>query len=314
MEFIYLFLLLASLYGLMILVQKWLSVPYTQIPFVTITSLLSVLYVAGLFGILWHVSHLVCLTGLGCLALHLYNAPRTFCRRLADRDSLLPLAAFGVLYFLSYFIWKDITFSVWDEFWWGIFTKIITTHDSLIAGYNEITNKDYPRISAILHYYVILFLRRGDFDEGTAIFAQTIIFLSAVPVFFAKKYNPLLLVLIACCFFCLFYLFVLPICLIYNDSMLGLCWGMSVILYLINRNRDKFICTSSPPMSTTFRTIAGQTGLTGMTLFFHNTVRTLRASAWRPSHSRSTRLPASEPASISSIENNAISATGTEKP
>ena len=239
MEFIYLLLFLASLYGLMILVQKWLSISYTQIPFVTITSLVSVLYVAGLFGILWHVSHLVFLTGLGCLALHLYNAPRTFCRRLADRDSLLPLAAFGVLYFLSYFIWKDITFSVWDEFWWGIFTKIITSHDSLIAGYNEITNKDYPRISAILQYYVILFLSCGDFDEGTAIFAQTIIFLFAVPVFFEKKYNPLLLVAIACCFFCLFYLFVLPICLIYNDSMLGLCWGMSVILYLINRNRDK---------------------------------------------------------------------------
>lgn len=238
MQFICLFLLLVSLYGLMILVQKWLSVSYTQIPFVTLTSLLSVLYVAGLFGLLWHVSHLVFLTGLGYFALRFYKW--TSCRHLADNNSLLPLAAFGVLYFISYFLWKNITFSEWDEFGWGIYTKIITTHDSLIAGYNDIPGADYPRISAILQYYFISFLSGGDFDEGTAIFAQTIIFSSAVPVFFSfRKHNPLLLVSIACCFYCLFYLFVLPICLIYNDSMLGLCWGMSVILYLINRNRDK---------------------------------------------------------------------------
>ena len=240
MQFIYLLLFLASLYGLMILLKKWLSIPYAQIPFVTIISLMSVLYVAGLFGLVLHVSYLVFLTGLGCFVLSLYNKPWTFCRRLADNHSLLPLATFGVLYLISWFIWKNITFSMWDEFGWGLYTKIITTHDSLIAGYNDISGADYPRITAILQYYFILFLRGGDFHEGTVIFAQTIIFLSAVPVFLNfRKYNLFLLILIACCFYCLFCLFVLPICLIYNDSVLGLCWGMSVILYLINRKQDK---------------------------------------------------------------------------
>lgn len=240
MQFIYLLLFLASLYGLMILTKKWLSVPYFQIPFITVMSLMSVLYIAGLFGLLWYVSWLVFLAGLGCFVLSLYNEPWTFFRRLADNHSSLPLSIFGVLYLISYFLFKNTYFSIWDEWGWGITTKIITTHDSLIAGYNHIDGMDYPQITAILQYYFISFLRGGEMNEGTTIFAQTIIFLSAVPVFlFFRKYNILLLVLITCCFFCLFYLFVQPIPLIYNDSVLGLCWGMSVILYLINRKQAK---------------------------------------------------------------------------
>ena len=240
MQFIYLLLFLASLYGLMILTKKWLPVPYFQIPFITVMSLMSVLYIAGLFGLLWYVSWLVFLAGLGCFVLSLYNEPWTFFRRLADNHSLLPLSIFGILYLISYFLFKNTYFSVWDEWGWGIFTKIITTHDHLIAGYNHIEGMDYPQITAILQYYFILFLCGGEMNEGTTIFAQTIIFLSAVPVFlFFRKYNILLLVLITCCFYCLFYLFVQPISWIYNDSVLGLCWGMSVILYLINRKQDK---------------------------------------------------------------------------
>ena len=241
MQFIYLLLFLASLYGLMILTKKWLSVPYFQIPFITVMSLMSVLYIAGLFGLLWYVSWLVFLAGLGCFVLSLYNEPWTFFCRLADNHSLLPLSIFGILYLISYFLFKNTYFSVWDEWGcWGIMTKIITTHDSLIAGYNHIPRMDYPQITTILQYYFILFLSGGEMNEGTTIFAQTIIFFSAVPVFlFFRKYNILLLVLITCCFCCLFWLFVQPIPLIYNDSVLGLCWGMSVILYLINRKQAK---------------------------------------------------------------------------
>ena len=239
---------LASLYGLMILVKKWLSLPYAQVPFVTILSLMSVLYVAGLFELLLQISWLVFLVGLVCFAMSLYKSTmgisrRTFFRRLIYDHSLFPLTAFSVLFLLSWFVFRNAYITVWDEFsFWGIFTKIATNYNSLIAGFNDINKADYPRITACLQYYFILFLKGGSFHEGTAIFAQTVIFWSAVPVFLSfRKYNVFLLCLITFCFYSLADVFAMPVYSLYADSVLGLCWGMSLILYLINRKQDKIV-------------------------------------------------------------------------
>ena len=236
----------------MILVKIRLSLPYAQIPFVTIISLMSVLYVAGLFGILLQISWFAFLTGLISFTLSLYNIVvgaqwRTFYRRLAYNNEFFPLVAFGILLLTSWFVFKNNYITRWDEFsFWSIFTKIATNYNGMIAGFNDINKADYPRISSILQYYFILFLNRGDFHEGTAIFAQVTLFSSAVPVFLSiRKYSILLLVPIACCFYCLFYLFAVPVSSLYNDSVLALCWGMSMILYLINENRTKSLIITS---------------------------------------------------------------------
>ena len=242
--------LLASLYGLMILVRKWLSLPYAQVPFVTIISLTSVLYVAGLFGFLWYVSWFVFLAGLVCFALSLYKSTlgipsRTFFRRLIYDHSLFPLRAFGVLFLLGWFVFRNAYITEWDEFsFWSIFTKIAVNYNAMIAGFNDINKADYPRITALLQYYFTLFLRGGRFHEGTAIFAQTVIFWSAVPVFLSlpsRKYNVFLLCLITFCFYFLVDVFAQPVFSLYGDSVLGLWWGMSILLYLINGKRDRVV-------------------------------------------------------------------------
>ena len=121
--------LLASLYGLMILVRKWLSLPYAQAPFVAIISLMSVLYVAGLFGLLWYVSWFVFLAGLVCFALSLYKITlgipsRTVFRRLISDHSLFPLTAFGVLFLFSWFVFRNSYITSGDKFsHWALFTK-----------------------------------------------------------------------------------------------------------------------------------------------------------------------------------------------
>ena len=241
---------LASLYGLMILVRKWLSIPYAQVPFVTIISLMSVLYVAGLCELLLQISWLVFLVGLVCFALSLYKntvgiSRRTFFRRFISDHSLFPLTAFGVLFLFSWFVFRNAYITQWDEFsFWSIFTKILTNENSMIAGFNDINKADYPRITALLQYYFLLFLRGGSFHEGTAIFAQTVIFGSAVPVFLSlpsRKYNVFLLCLITLCFYSLIDVFVLPVSSLYADSVLGLCWGMSMLLYLMNRKQDRVV-------------------------------------------------------------------------
>ena len=240
--------LLANLYGLMILVRKWLSLPYAQAPFVTIISLMSVLYVAGLFGLLWQVSSFVFLAGLVCFALSLYKGTlgipsRTFFRRLISDHSLFPLTAFGVLFLFSWFVFRNAYITEWDEFsFWSIFTKIAVNYNAMIAGFNAINKAEYPRITALLQYYFLLFLRGGSFHEGTAIFAQTVIFLSAVPVFLSfRQYNVFFLCLVTFCFYSLVDVFAQPVFSLYGDSVLGLCWGMSILLYLINRKRDRVV-------------------------------------------------------------------------
>ena len=239
---------LASLYGLMIFVKKWLSIPYAQVPFVTIISLMSVLYVAGLFELLLQISWLVFLVGLVCFALSLYKSTvgissLTFFRRLIYDHSLFPLTAFGVFFLLSWFVFRNTYVTGWDEFsFWSLFTKIATNYNSIIAGFNDINKADYPRITALLQYYFILFLKGGNFHEGTAIFAQSVIFGSAVPVFLSfRKYNVFLLCLITFCFYSLVDVFLLPVYSLYADSVLGLCWGMSILLYLMNRNQDRVV-------------------------------------------------------------------------
>ncbi len=245
-----LIVLLASLYGLMILVKKWLSIPYAQVPFVTLISLMSVLYVAGLCELLLQISWLVFLVGLVCFAMSLYKntvgiSRRTFFRRFISDRSLFPLTAFGVLFLFSWFVFRNAYVTQWDEFsFWSIYTQVATNYNSMIAGFNDINKPDYPRITALLQYYFLLFLRGGSFHEGTAIFAQTVIFGSAVPVFLSlpsRKYNVFLLCLITFCFYSLIDVFVLPVSSLYADSVLGLCWGMSMLLYLMNRKQDRVV-------------------------------------------------------------------------
>lgn len=240
--------LLASLYGFMILVRKWLSLPYAQAPFVAIISLMSVLYVAGLFELLWYVSWFVFLAGLVCFALSLYKntlgiPSRTFFRRLISDHSLFPLTAFGVLFLFSWFVFRNAYITEWDEFsFWSIFTKIAVNDNAMIAGFNDINKADYPRITALLQYWFLLFLRGGSFHEGTAIFAQTVVFSSAVPVFLSlpsRKYNVFLLCLVTFCFYSLVDVFAQPVFSLYGDSVLGLCWGMSILLYLMNRKQGE---------------------------------------------------------------------------
>ena len=256
MQSFYLVIFLASLYGLMMFVKNGLrlSISYTQIPFVTVLLLMSVLYVAALFGLLLQVSWFVFLTGLvylaKCLGTCILYSERVHLLSSPDIDrmrQLFPLMLVGILYFLNWFIFRDSMFSRWDEwFTWGLFTKVLTNYDLLSTKMYDITHSHYPRITSIFQYYFILFLNNGKFHEGIAIFAQTVVFSSAVPAFLCFRRNlALLLIPSVFTFYCIIHLFnmygspdhYIPAYAIYADSVLGLCWGMSVILYISNRNK-----------------------------------------------------------------------------
>ena len=201
----FLMIFLASLYGLMIFVKDFLrmSVSYTQIPFITLTFLMSVLYLAGLFGLLLPVSWFVFLAGLAYLAKILYvsilysNEGGSSHLNSNRNRILFPLGSFGILFFLNWFIFRDSMFSQWDEwFTWGLFAKVLNEYDLLSTRlYDNIAHSHYPRMTSILQYYFILFLNNGKFHEGTAIFAQTVIISSAVPAFLYFRKDRILLLI-----------------------------------------------------------------------------------------------------------------------
>ena len=255
MQSFYLAMFLASLYGLMMFVKNGLrsSVSDAQIPFVTIIFLMSFLYVAGLFGLLLQASWLVFMAGLVYLAkyvVHQYSAIRygrlSLPLDIHRNHALSSFMFFGILYFFNWFIFRDSMLSQWDEWLtWGLFAKVLTNYDLLYTKPDDyITHRHYPRITSIVQYYFILFLNNGKFHEGTAIFAQTVVFSSAVPAFLGAgnmKNRILLLIPSVFAFYCIIHLFNthgLPAAYsLYADSVLGLCWGMSVILYISNRSR-----------------------------------------------------------------------------
>ena len=254
MELFYMLVFLASLCGLMISVEKLLSIPCPQVPFVTSISLMSILYISSLLGLLLPISYLVFVAGLIYFCLNLYNCIKDNVLRNIMSPTIVftkpltsPLAIFGFLYCLNWFVFKDAYITLWDEFSaWGIFTKIAVEYDSIIAGFNNIPAAGYPRISALWQYYFILFVNEGEFRDGIAIFAQAVFFSSAAPIFlFSKntgKYQILYHILSISCFFCLIYLFVEPVSSLYADSVLALCFGISIILYIANKqNKVQFL-------------------------------------------------------------------------
>ena len=242
---------LASFYGLLVLVQGRLSIPPPQAPFVTMISLASALYVAALFGLLLYVSWMVFIAGLVSSAMFLHRQARYFSPASVIRNrSWYPPAAFGVMFLAGRVVSDGAYLTSWDEFsFWGIFPKILASTDEVVAGFNSINKADYPRGTAILQYYFILFLNDGAFRDDLAILAQISLFSSAVPAFLFsrdRRFLPhfLFYALTVLVYYAIFWLFVAPVYSLYADSAIALCWAMSIILYMTNRDaRNPMLAT-----------------------------------------------------------------------
>ncbi len=247
-QFILVLVFLLSLCGLMFLVQKYFKFPLPQVPFLTLILLTIGLYISGLFGIVLYVSYLLFIGGLLYMIYIVYQKFKSKNLDFFTSKTLFPIYVFGLVFFINWIVFKEYIFTQWDEFsFWGIFPKILLSFNDVVGPYNYINKAEYPRIPALLQYYFNLFLSKGTFSEGISIFAQVTFFASALPFFlFHKKKNILLVILIGAIFYCLVNSFgVNSIFIIYNDALLGFLWGMSLILYFVNRHElnRRFIST-----------------------------------------------------------------------
>ena len=101
----------------------------------------------------------------------------------------------------------------------------------------------YPSITSIIHYYFTYFLNKGSYNDGVSVFAHITIFASALPIFLFNKKNKIYFYLLAgICFYLLINSFgVFSIWIIYCDALIGMFWGVSIILYLKNKEKQKLL-------------------------------------------------------------------------
>ena len=241
-----LLLFLASFYGLMALSTERLSIPTPQAPFVTVVLLASMLYISALFGLLLWISWLVFIAGLVSAALFLRRHAQNISHEiLIHRHSWYSAATFGVLFLAGRLITDGAYLAEWDEFsFWGIFPKILVYTNKLIADFDSINRAEAPRGTALLQYYFVLFLNGGVFRDDLAILAQVTLISSAVPAFLFSRdrcfrrpvISCFMLSLVVFVYYTIFGLFVKPIYSLLVDSAIALCWAMSIILYLMNKD------------------------------------------------------------------------------
>ncbi len=246
----FVFLFLISLLGLFFIVKRQFLISPYQTPFLTIICLLSALYIFGIFGLLFWGSYFVFILGLFSFLykVFLFYKSKT---PLFNKEELHVLGIFSIFFFLNYFLFKNHFFIFYDEYaHWGIFTKITLIHDDIVGPYNNLRKADYPRISSLLQYYFNLIINQGKFTQGTTILSQLTIFASALIAFLPKikkrKIYPSILIslIIAFVFYVLSNTFVgrNRIFTIDCDNLLGLFFGMSILLYLLNKkNKKRFL-------------------------------------------------------------------------
>ena len=245
-------LLLGSLIGLMIFAKRFLPVQAPFIPFLTVLALASSLYVGSLLGALFYVALFGYALGLSMLVgvpltsfvasmrhtptLPAWSIARGLVVQLAQSPIGPPIGAFAVLYGLSYvaFSWQHIT--EWDEFSWGIYSKIAARYDDIFA-HEDLSFADYPRLGSLFQYFFSQLIGGGDYDESAVILAQATIF-AAGAVAFATLGR---VSFFAAPFVCISFYFLVQTCVgrpvssLYQDGFLGLCWAMTLITYLANR-------------------------------------------------------------------------------
>ncbi|TXN37619.1 hypothetical protein FVB32_04845 [Flagellimonas hymeniacidonis] len=236
---------LVSLLGIMVFVKRKLKISYEIVPVLSFAILMVVLYLANILGFLFECAFVVFIMGfafaiyLSYTYLYVKKVNLLF---FLKNSSWQALWIFSILFFLNWIIFRSYIIVGWDEFsFWGFFTKILVQEHDLIAHFNDINKADYPRVTSLVQYYFNIFLNRGEYSEGVTIFAQTTVLASALSMFLPmfKKGNLLYCVILSAVYFIMFFVFVQPIYLIYNDNVLALFWALSIITYLQSGNKKK---------------------------------------------------------------------------
>lgn len=161
----------------------------------------------------------------------------------------------GLIYFfrsLFYFIFSlvsfyiiscsesYITFSFIDDYsHWGRMTKLITENNRLIQASDPIGVRDYPPITSLLHYFFTYF---SGYTERITIFANAVVVFLMINFAVEKSLNTsskIISGMFILATYSLIWIFGEGFHCLWADLILGISFGISILVYSLNKKVDK---------------------------------------------------------------------------
>lgn len=245
--FIKLVFLLLSLLGSMLILQRKLRVPSAFTPLLSLCSISIILHLFMIIGLLPFAAFIIYFIGIIAFGYYAYI-------HYKEKERTAALLAFPQwifigLYIITFFLFKNKIFSVWDEFsFWGTSLKELVISNK-IYGLNFYDFPEYPRGLTVLQYYFTTKLT-DQLHEGIAIFAQVLLLVAAIPIVVYKNKKSIInIVLTSLIFFLAYYALCTPIYYLYADNAIAMLLGSALGMYFITQQQKQSILFAAIPLS-----------------------------------------------------------------
>lgn len=205
------------------------------------SSLVCLLYFAGLLGILQLGAQVLLVIGVLLFFVAIYSRFKS----ASIISSITPGVLFWLLSIAGLFIltsteyYSNMVF-VDDFSHWGRASKVIVNNHRLIIPTDSVWFPTYPPAMALFDY---LFFQFSAFSESSAMFAHGVLIFSAFAQLFAvvpKYTNKYAFILISLFIYTLIYFFGLGLHTLSVDLILGVVFGSALFAYLVDRESGRF--------------------------------------------------------------------------
>lgn len=239
-------LLLCSLLGSMLFVQRKFNIYAGFSPILTFCSIGILLTIALLFNILQIVTYLLFISGLASFGYYIYDH---FKHKRNTVFLAFPLRIFIVLSAISFLLYGSAYFSAWDEFsFWAVALKELVVTDKMY-GLNFTDFPEYPRITTLIQYYFNK-ITSGSLHEGISISAHVVFSLAFIPMIcYRRKQNYLNLILTCVILFVAYQVFCTPIFYTYADNTIAMLLGVGLTIYFLLDDKNKALILAAIPLA-----------------------------------------------------------------
>ncbi|SDH18492.1 hypothetical protein SAMN05192534_102103 [Alteribacillus persepolensis] len=221
------------------------SFPPAVIPLFVFSSVVAVVFIAGLMDVLRPAVYGIWSIGL---ILFVYAGYRIIKKRLFTSLITPGLVFFTAMCGFFLVLLKDAVFLHFDNFsHWGIIVKHLFLYDSLPGDASVITYKNYPPGTALFVYYIVTLI---GFSETKALMAQSFLVAAALtPLFlFTSWKRPLLLIVVTAAAFVLLLIDAASIYTLLVDQILGYMTIAVMLIVFYYRNHVRLMMAAAAPV------------------------------------------------------------------
>jgi hypothetical protein len=234
-----------SILGFSLLLNKTRRWPVDTTFLFVVTTIIIVLYLAGLISLLQETAATIMFIGISLFIIHAIF-------RIKDKNIAEAFTS-GVVFFLAGSVILCILtnthffsyFTDWDDFsHWARTSKIIYLNNGLVGPGDPVSAKDYPPGTSLFHYYVY---QISGFLPQATFFAQGIIILAAFSqILVIVKNQRLLAFLILIFFYFLSHSLSSGLHGLSVDIVVAVLFGSSISLYWISGRSSEAVIRTIP--------------------------------------------------------------------